>query len=257
VIDVALTPAQLRDCDVAVVIDVLRATTTITWALGAGYEEVHCVATLPDARALAGADRVLAGERDCVAPPGFDQGNSPREAALVAARELVLASTNGTPAILAATGSAPLVIVASVINLEAVARVVAGAAAAGLVQLVCAGSEGAVALEDVYLAGRLSQRLGGERSDAARTAEALARRYPDPASALRSGAHATRLREAGLESDIADCALESELTVVGQVCAVSERAAVVCAGDRVQTSGRTGVRSRARHTAAVILAAAV
>ena len=104
-IDVALTRADLRAADVAVVVDVLRATTTATQALAAGYRSVLCAESVELALGLRGPGRVLAGERRCVAPPGFDQGNSPREAARRRGDELVLATTNGAPAIVAATAA--------------------------------------------------------------------------------------------------------------------------------------------------------
>ena len=106
-IDVALTRADLRPATLAVVIDVLRATSTITQALAAGYETVLCVDSVPRALRLRGEDRVLAGERRCVRPAGFDQGNSPLDATRCYGRELVLATTNGAPAIVARTSSRP------------------------------------------------------------------------------------------------------------------------------------------------------
>src|SRR5262245_16766800 len=98
-IDVAFTPASAREADVTVVIDALRATSTISEALAGGYRQVRCVATLERALGLAGEGRVLAGERRCVRPPGFDLGNSPAEVRVPRGKELVLATTNGAPAI--------------------------------------------------------------------------------------------------------------------------------------------------------------
>ena len=68
-IDVAFTRADLRPADVAVVIDVLRATSTATQALAAGYRSVLCVESVEVALTLRGPGRVLAGERRCVRPP--------------------------------------------------------------------------------------------------------------------------------------------------------------------------------------------
>ena len=148
---------------------------------------------------MRGPGRVLAGERRCVAPPGFDQGNSPREAARRRGDELVLATTNGAPAIVAATRHAPVVLVACLLNLDAVIAALEGAD----VQVVCAGTDGAVALEDVYVAGRICARLSGRRTDAARVAEGVARAYPTPLAALAQSAGAEALRAAGLAGDIA------------------------------------------------------
>ena len=75
-------PAEAAGTTVAIVIDVLRATTTITCALHQGYERVLACGELDQARELAGRlgpGTMLAGERKCVRPEGFDLGNSPRE----------------------------------------------------------------------------------------------------------------------------------------------------------------------------------
>jgi phosphosulfolactate phosphohydrolase-like enzyme len=172
VIDVALSPAELRRSDVAVVIDVLRATSTAVTALGDGYVHVVFAASLDLARDLQRAGRVLAGERHCLRPDGFDQGNSPSDAAGRRGDELVLATTNGTPAVVAATQVAPTVLIASLLNLRAVTKRLVGA---GDVQFVCAGTDGAVALEDVYVAGRIAAHLPGARTDAAIVAEVQSR----------------------------------------------------------------------------------
>jgi len=214
-IDVAFTRADLRPADVAVVIDVLRATSTATQALAAGYRSVLCVESVEVALTLRGPGRVLAGERRCVRPPGFDQGNSPGEAAHCRGDELVLATTNGAPAVIAAAQSAPLVLLACLLNLDAVVAALEGAD----VQIVCAGTDGAVALEDVYVAGRISARLRGRRTDAARVAERVARSYPTALAALAQSAGAEAARAAGLAGDIDDCAAESTLDVVGRVSA--------------------------------------
>ena len=155
-IDVALTPVELRPAAVAVVIDVLRATSTATQALAAGYKRVLCVESIERAQALRAPGRVLAGERDCVMPPGFDQGNSPQEAARPRGEELVLATTNGAPAIVAATDHAGAVLIACLLNLEAVLQRLR--ATDGDIQIICSGTDGGVALEDAYVAGRLSRR---------------------------------------------------------------------------------------------------
>jgi phosphosulfolactate phosphohydrolase-like enzyme len=92
------------------------------------------------------------------------------------------------------------------------------------VQIVCSGTDGAAALEDVYVAGRVSAALNGPRSDAALVAEAVARGYPTP---LEASADARVLRAAGLEHDIVHCALESRLDVVPRVLAAADGVAAV------------------------------
>ena len=239
-IDVALTRADLRAAEIAVVVDVLRATTTATQALAAGYRSVLCAESLELATGLRGPGRVLAGERRCVAPPGFDQGNSPHEAARRRGDELVLATTNGAPAIVAATGHAPVVLVACLLNLDAVIAALEGAD----VQVVCAGTDGAVALEDVYVAGRICAGLSGRRTDAARVAEGVARAYRTPLTALAQSTGAEALRVADLAGDIDDCAQESTLDVVGRVRGTAAGVArVVDATARPQPAGTVRVAS--------------
>ncbi len=218
-IDVALTRAAARPADVAVVVDVLRATSTIAQALAAGYERVTCATTLEHARRLAAPGRTIAGERGCRRPPGFATGNSPREARERHSPELVLTTTNGTPTILLAARRAPCVLTASLLNLKAVCdslAEVAGGTALD-VQIVCAGASGAVALDDVYVAGRLCAGLEGPRTDAALVAQAIAASYETPLRALRASSSARMLSEVGLGADVVDCARESRLEVLPAV----------------------------------------
>jgi 2-phosphosulfolactate phosphatase len=215
------------------VIDVLRATSTATQALAAGYRRVLCVGSIERAAQLRTRDRVLAGERGCVKPPGFDQGNSPREALDRRGEELVLATTNGAPTIVAAAACAPTVLLACLLNLDAVVMELLrreDRRGADL-QIVCSGTDGAVALEDVYVAGRLIARLRGP-TDAALVAEAVARAFPRPLEALAASADAAALRAAGLTTDIADCARESELDVVPAVVRTSAGVAIVTRADK-------------------------
>ncbi len=231
-IDVALTRAGLRCARVVVVVDVLRATSTITQALAAGYERVLCTDSVQRARLLRADGRVLAGEQRCVMPAGFDQGNSPLDAGRCQGRELVLATTNGAPAIVAAGRSAPRVLLACLLNLGAVLRVLSETVHGGELdlQILCAGTDGAPALEDSYLAGRLCAALPGPRSDAALIVQAVAHRYPVPFEALARSVDAAVLRAAGLADDVAHCAMESVLDVVPYVSRAGGEVATVCAG---------------------------
>jgi 2-phosphosulfolactate phosphatase len=223
VIDVAFLGTHVRPADTAVVIDVLRATSTITLALASGYERVLVAGSIDEARALRADDRVLAGEVRCARAPGFDLGNSPEETLEPRGSELVLATTNGAPAIIGSAEVAGEVFAASLLNLEAVAAQIAG----GDVLLVCAGTDGHVSIEDVYLAGRLSALLEGERSDGAQIAEAVAGAYPTALEALEASRGAVGLRREGLEADIAFCAQESIVDAVPRLARTVDGVAIL------------------------------
>jgi 2-phosphosulfolactate phosphatase len=223
-VDVCFTPAAICPAEVAVVIDVLRATSTISQALAVGYRRVLCCSSLAAARGLQGPGRVLAGERDCVRVPDFELGNSPE--ALVkrapAGDELVLATTNGSPAIVAAAGSAERVLIGCLMNLRAL---VAAIPAAARVMIVCSGTGGRPALEDVYTAGRVVGALDGVPSDSARVAECVARRYGTSLEPLAASEDGAVLRATGQERDIPWCARESVLDLVPEVSSLEDGAA--------------------------------
>lgn len=242
-IDLALTRGQGREADVSVVIDALRATSTVAQALATGYRRVLCARDVQTALHLRGPGRVLASEQRWVAPPGFAQGNSPAEAETLRGEELVLATTNGAPATVEAASRSPRVLLASMLNLQAVARELEQTAA-GTVQIVCAGIEGRFALEDVYVAGRLSALLHGPRTDAALVAEGVARSYATPADAFAASGGGTSLAAAGMAADVALCARDSILDVVPIVVATWPGVAVVDRAGRADGAPAHGRRRR-------------
>jgi 2-phosphosulfolactate phosphatase len=212
---VAFTPAEEVAAPVGIVVDVLRATSTITQALAAGYERVLCCSEVEEARAVAEAegDAVLAGERKTVRIDGFDFGNSPREFLEPAAGTVVLTTTNGTRLLLAAAARCELVLVGSLLNLGAV---VAAARAAQVpdVVVLCAGVLGELALDDAYCAGRIASALDGEPADSAAAAMRLAASFDSHEAGLDASQSARNLHGSGLHADIEFCAQESILDVV-------------------------------------------
>jgi 2-phosphosulfolactate phosphatase len=225
-VDVCFTPREIRPVEVAVVVDVLRATSTIVQALAVGYPRVVCCRSVATARELRAPGRVLAGESAFVRVPDFELGNSPAAVATAGRRgeELVLATTNGSPAVVAAARAAERVLVGCLLNLRALLAAVSTDAP---VAIVCAGTNGRPALEDVYVAGRLVAALGGVPSDAARVAERVASGYRTAIEPLSGSEDAAQLRATDQERDIAWCARESVLEVVPEVSAVEDGAAVV------------------------------
>jgi 2-phosphosulfolactate phosphatase len=240
-IDVAFTPGDPPEAAVAIVIDVLRATTTIAYALAHGYSRVLACAGLDHARELAGRlgeGTVLAGERACVRPEGFDLGNSPRELAESepGGQTLVLSTTNGTRAIVTAASRADTVLVGSLANLTACAAAAARSArhAKGDVLVQCAGVGGEFAIDDAYTAGRYVAELRvwlaeWEASDAAQAAEAIAASFPTAADGLGASRSARNLRAAELAEDVRYCAREGVLDVVPTVGDVDDDIALITA----------------------------
>lgn len=196
-----------------VAIDVLRATSTLTVALGSGAGGVVPLARPEEALELRARDpRVLAcGEREGHKVPGFDLGNSPSEytADRVAGRTLAFASTNGSRALQSLAGCERIVL-ACFLNASAV---VANLATASFVLIRCAGLQGAFALEDAACAGWLCAALarGGATLEgaASRAAAALAPRDAAEVRALVQGAaHGRTLRGLGaaFAADVDECA---------------------------------------------------
>src|SRR5918912_4470923 len=121
-VHVAFTPAEEAAAPVGVVVDVLRATSTIAQALASGYRRVLCCAEIEEARRLRAEipDSLVGGERNAVRIEGFDVGASPREFLEPRADTLILSTTNGTRAILTTASRCDGVVLGSLLNLAAV-----------------------------------------------------------------------------------------------------------------------------------------
>lgn len=203
--------ADLVYQDVVLVVDVIRATTTAVAFLEAGAKNLYLTPSLEAARSFKDRDVILAGEEGGLMPVGFDYGNSPREArvAPVGGKIIVMCTTNGTKAAHMAAQSAKYVLLASLYNAHAAARL-ANELATEEVAVLCAGSGGRIGLDDTYTAGVLAevlQLMGSyDLEDGALTALAARRTYPDPGEPLHLSAAAQALRQVGLEADVPFCA---------------------------------------------------
>ncbi|MBL0939770.1 MAG: 2-phosphosulfolactate phosphatase [Gemmatimonadaceae bacterium] len=221
-IDVLLGEAPVAPADVAdrvvVVLDVLRAATTVATALANGARAVVPFETVDEvvsrARVFARGEVLLAGERRMQRINGFDLGNSPREftAEAIGGRTVLYSTTNGTVALVASIG-ARACFFAGFVNAQATvhaASVVASAEQRDLT-IVCAGHEKRLAFEDVVCAGRLVRLLHGAlpglvRGDGARVAELAERPYMGGVSSLAHDAtHARSLDAAGFGADVTAC----------------------------------------------------
>jgi 2-phosphosulfolactate phosphatase len=209
-VDVAFTPDEALSAPLAVVVDVLRATSTITQALAAGYPRVLCCREVEDARALREqlGEGLLGGERQAVRIEGFDVGASPREFVEPTNETLILSTTNGTRAIVTAASRCDEVLLGSLLNLAAVAGALRERQRD--VAVVCAGFQGRFALDDAFCAGRIVGLLEAERGDGALAAALVSDAFPD----AHAGLNARTYGPPGLEEDIAWCARESVLDAV-------------------------------------------
>ena len=223
---------------IAVVIDVLRASTTMITALAHGATSVVPVAGVDEARRLAaeaGPAVLLGGERGGVRISGFALGNSPLEysAARVAGRTIVITTTNGTAALAAAHGAREILI-GAIVNRAAAAAAIRGLAGAGEhVHLVCAGTDGCVSAEDVLAAGAILDAAGAEAAGdtldaSAQDALAAFRRVAaggDVAASLvaefRKSPGGANLVALGMEADLPAAAAIDTLRIVPRLDAAT------------------------------------
>ena len=210
-----VTPAekwQSRNESATIVIDVLRATTSIVVALCQGAGAVYPVASIPAARKLARSlpgFPLLAGERNGLRIPGFDLGNSPLEfqSSSIPRRPIVMCTTNGTKAIRRFGGDNKLY-TAALVNMEATARLVSHQDG---ICLVCSGKEGKFSLEDAFCAGGIISQLKISRilhlDDGSLMCLAIwdAHRN-DPLELLRTCNHGIYLQSLGMTRDLEFCA---------------------------------------------------
>jgi 2-phosphosulfolactate phosphatase len=218
----SVVPEDVRDQTV-VVIDVLRACSTIVTALDRGARAVLPVSDMAEAgRIAANLDPDvyrLGGERDGEKIDGYHLGNSPREYTrdAVDQRDLILNTTNGTRAFTRATEAKHLV-AGCFLNAERVVDFVR--TVDDEVTIVCAGSRNRLALEDTLCAGLLLDRLWAHEkptllTDSAHTAYTLYRTdRNDLSSALRTTNHAERLKQKGFGDDLEYCFRTDALSVL-------------------------------------------
>jgi 2-phosphosulfolactate phosphatase len=237
-VEVVFVPRDLEPRALAgravVVLDVLRATTSMAAALAAGVGEIRLfdstAAAAEAARAARaggahGQDCILCGEERCLPPPGFDLGNSPSAftANQHAGHTLFMSTTNGTRALVAARRAAAL-FAGALVNAAAVARQVM--ATGWDVTLLCAGTDGEEAMEDVLGAGAVIDAMAGEAgdrgmalaSDRARLALRLFRASRGHLlEALLDSRGGRNVLAAGLGNDVSFAAQLNVFNVVGRV----------------------------------------
>jgi len=221
--DIEKAPPDLFKGATCVVIDVLRASTTLVKALSVGAGEIY-IAESPERafklRDELGGDTLLCGERYGIIIPGFDLGNSPYEYTLetVAGKRLIFASTNGSATLLACS-AADEILIGGFVNLTAIVEELSRADVA---LLACSGKLGRFCIEDAVCAGMIIDRLLGVGvrvnllSDSAWTAYWLFERYlAAPQEMLERAEHPVYLaRELSLPEDVAFCTAIDALDIV-------------------------------------------
>jgi len=210
---------------VTLVIDVLRATTTIIHALAAGCTSVRPCAEVEEAKELAGgmpAGKVLlGGERHGSPLAGFDLGNSPREYTCQACRgtTLVITTTNGTRALLRAA-EAERVLIGAFVNYSAVCEQLRQDLRP--IHILCAGTEGEATLEDTLLAGAVVDYLCEEMeislNDSARLAwDCFENHGRILLGALEISHGGANLRRLGYDDDIRAAAEVDKFAIVPEL----------------------------------------
>lgn len=204
---------ELRNKTV-VVIDVLRATSTIVTALMNGAKAVIPVGDMGEASKISqnvdSDNYMLCGEKDGVKIEGYDLGNSPLEYTkeTVKGKTLIFNTTNGTKAIKKSMGSSRIYI-SSFLNFTATVNTLREIESE--VVLVCAGWKGRLAFEDTLLAGYIIHQLNNgklapEARDGAKVAFGLYEKFGDDVqSVIHQSNHATRLKALVGDDDIDYC----------------------------------------------------
>jgi 2-phosphosulfolactate phosphatase len=261
----ALIPPGALQGGLAVVVDILRATTTMIHALAAGADAVVPCLEIDEARRVAATfpagSALLAGERKGLPIEGFDLGNSPSGCApeVCAGRTVVMTTTNGTRAIHASL-EADRVLIASFVKRSATIDVLE--ADGRPIHLVCAGTDGLISLEDSLFAGSIAAEfdanawreagpgevpaeavLGNDQAEIVaaswREAESLMAEGCALADVLAEGRGGRRVREIGLGADLEDVARVDRFPFAAEL--LREPLRIVPAGDgpRLRLFGAT------------------
>lgn len=217
-IDVAFTPSEVQalDTKVCIVIDVIRATSSLTVIASKKPESIILTTTIGKATKIASQQKVhplLCGERKGLPPEGFDFGNSPAEyfKADLQGKTVIFTSSNGTRAV-ADLLVAPKVLLGCFLNAGKVAKEAYGYAAANNLDilLVCAGREEKFAIDDAYCAGYIVSRIVSlipsdfefSLADGAQAALGILGYYRDDKRLLEMSGAGKNVIEIGLPQDL-------------------------------------------------------
>lgn len=208
---------DVRDKTV-VMVDVLRASSTMVTALGNGAKGVIAVEDMDDASKIShnldSKSFLLSGEKDGITIQGYDLGNSPLEHTeeAVKGKTIILNTTNGTKAI-RRCHLADKIVIGSFLNLDTIIDHLKGLD--DEIVLVCAGWRGRLSLEDLLCAGNIiyelcSGQLPADARDGAKVALGLYEKFGDDIeNNIKSSNYAVRLRDIVGEDDLTYCCQRS------------------------------------------------
>jgi 2-phosphosulfolactate phosphatase len=228
-LDVFFTPNQVRPAETAgrlvLIVDVLRASTTVATALGNGARTVIPVEgadeVIARSKEFARSQILLAGEQKMHPIAGFDIGNSPQAFTpeVVEGKTILITTTNGTRTLLGVQNARDIVI-ASYVNFSAVLALMKVAASSSTdIAIICAGEEGSFTLEDSACAGRfvkaIPKRADIQTNDAAAASVLIEKKYGDNiAKVFKESTHGQALDAAGFGDDLAAAAKVDAYPVV-------------------------------------------
>ncbi|WP_022854317.1 2-phosphosulfolactate phosphatase [Thermodesulfatator atlanticus] len=206
-IKVLPTPKPIETDGLVILVDILRATSTIVALLAHDAVCVKPVSTIEEAFLYKEKGYLLAGERNCTPPEGFHMGNSPLEAEKARRAKVVLTTSNGTKA-LSFVQNAKAICAGSFLNINAVLEF---AKRFEEVVILCAGTEEELSLEDFLWAGMFLGKFDDyqTQNDAAEVALRYAKNTDNIFEEIKRSHHAQRLIKLGFEKDVAFCAKEN------------------------------------------------
>ncbi len=220
-IEVCVTPELIHqhelDGKIAIIVDILRATSCMVTGLANGVEAIVPVSTLGECEAMQRIGYLAAAERDGSKVDGFDMGNSPFEYLenKVKGQKVVISTTNGTMA-LNKSLDAKEILIGAFLNIGALVNYLKTKEED--IVIVCAGWKGKFNWEDTLFAGALCNRLKSDfelADDAAMAAEAMyLTAKGDMFSYMQKSSHAKRLSKLSVLKDIEFCIQESIYEVI-------------------------------------------
>ena len=222
-LEICFSPALIGHHDISnsivVVIDVLRATSSICVGIANGVRSIVPVATIEESENYRAKGYLVGAERNGEMVSGFDLGNSPfcYMAPEVVGRDIALTTTNGTQAIVAARGSMQIV-AGSFLNLDILCDWLKGQD--GNVLLLCSGWKNSFNLEDTIFAGAVADRikdhftLNRMRDMVIAACHLYDITKGDLYGFLEQSSHRKRLEKLQIEKDIAYCLTPNQAPVI-------------------------------------------